>query len=78
MTKENRPEQKTMENSDKQARNAFASLDVNQHKVLSGPVLLVDDMVDSRWTFTVAAYKLRQCGSGEVWPLALAYAGGTQ
>ena len=78
VTNENRPEQKTMENSDKQARNAFASLDVNQHKVLSGPVLLVDDMVDSRWTFTVATYKLRQCGSGEVWPLALAYAGGTQ
>ncbi len=78
VTKENRPEQKTMENSDKQARNAFASLGVNRHKVLSGPVLLVDDMVDSRWTFTVAAYKLRQFGSGEVWPLALAYAGGTQ
>ena len=77
VTKENRPEQKTMENSDKQARNAFASLDVNRHKVLSGPVLLVDDMVDSRWTFTVAAYKLRQSGSGEVFPLALAYAGGT-
>ncbi len=72
--KENRPEQKKMENSDKQARNAFASLDVTQHKVLSGPVLLVDDMVGSRWTFTVAAYKLRQSGSGEVFPLALSYA----
>ncbi len=78
VTKENRPEQKTMENSDKQARNAFASLDVNRHKVLSSPVLLVDDMVDSRWTFTVATYKLRKSGSGEVFPLALAYAGGTQ
>ena len=77
VTNENRPEQKTMENSDKQARNAFAALDVNQHKVLSSPVLLVDDMVDSRWTFTVAAYKLRQSGSGEVFPLALSYAGGT-
>ncbi len=35
-------------------------------------VLLVDDMVDSRWTFTVCGYKLRKCGSGKVFPFALA------
>ena len=75
--KENRPEQKTMENSYKQARNVFYSLDVTQDEVLSNSVLLVDDIVYSRWTFTVAAYKLRQSGSGEVFPLALSYAGGT-
>ena len=40
-----------------------------------GPALLVDDMVDSRWTLTVAAWLLRSNGSGEVWPLALALAG---
>ena len=39
------------------------------------PVLLVDDMVDSRWTFTVAAWLLRTNGSGEVWPVALSQAG---
>ena len=33
---------------------------------------LVDDMVDSRWTLTVAAWLLRSHGSGEVWPFALA------
>lgn len=38
-------------------------------------VLLVDDMVDSRWTMTVAAWLLRTHGSGEVWPLALAQTG---
>jgi ATP-dependent DNA helicase RecQ len=32
-------------------------------------------MVDSRWTLTVAAWLLRSHGSGEVWPLALAFAG---
>ena len=40
---------------------------------LSGaPVLLVDDVIISRWTVTVAARMLRRAGSGEVLPLALA------
>ncbi len=38
------------------------------------PVLLVDDMVDSGWTMTVAAVLLRQHGSGPVYPFALAKA----
>ena len=76
--KETRPEQKTMENSDKQARNVIGSLAVDRRQVLQGPVLLVDDMVDSRWTFTVVAWELRRRGSGEVWPLALADAGATR
>ncbi|ABM17660.1 RecQ family ATP-dependent DNA helicase [Marinobacter nauticus] len=38
----------------------------------SGPVLLVDDVVDSGWTMTVLAALLRQQGSGEVYPVALA------
>ena len=40
-----------------------------------GPVLLVDDMIDSRWTMTIAAWLLRSHGSGEVFPLALAFTG---
>ena len=71
-----RPEQKTMENSDRQARNVVRSLAVAEDAILTGPVLLVDDVVDSRWTFTVAAWELRRRGSGPVWPLALANAGG--
>ena len=71
-----RPQQKTMENSDRQARNVVGSLAVMQDALLPGPVLLVDDVVDSRWTFTVAAWELRRRGSGPVWPLALATAGG--
>lgn len=39
------------------------------------PVLLVDDLIDSRWTMTVSALALRQAGVGAVLPLALAQAG---
>jgi hypothetical protein len=48
-----RPEQKTMVNSTQQARNLDGALAVRQ-TVPPGLVLLVDDMVDSRWTLTVA------------------------
>ena len=72
---EDRPEQKTMANSVKQARNVDGSLELAKEPP-SEPVLLVDDMVDSGWTLTVAAWLLRSQGSGEVWPLVLAQAGG--
>jgi ATP-dependent DNA helicase RecQ len=39
---------------------------------LSGPVLLVDDLVDSGWTMTLAARLLRLAGAPSVLPLALA------
>lgn len=67
-------EQKTMANSSQQARNLDGSLVVPK-SIPTGPCLLVDDMVDSRWTFTVAAWLLREHGSGPVFPLALAQAG---
>jgi ATP-dependent DNA helicase RecQ len=38
------------------------------------PVLLVDDMVDSGWTLTLAAVLLQHHGSGPVYPFALAKA----
>ncbi|MBO9553182.1 RecQ family ATP-dependent DNA helicase [Cellulomonas sp.] len=40
-----------------------------------GPVLLVDDLVDSRWTVTVAARELRLAGASEVLPFVLALRG---
>ena len=56
-----------MANSTQQARNIDGSLRVIARGPLpAGPVLLVDDMVDSRWTLTVAAWLLRSHGSGEV------------
>lgn len=72
---DNRPEQKAMANSIQQARNIDGSLAVGAEAIPGGPVLLVDDMVDSRWTLTVAAWLLRQHGAGPVWPLALGQTG---
>jgi len=74
---EDRAEQKTMANSTQQARNVDGSLAISSESIPQGPVLLVDDIVDSRWTMTVAAWLLRSAGSGKVWPLALALSGGT-
>ncbi|MFB9237259.1 RecQ family ATP-dependent DNA helicase [Plantactinospora siamensis] len=42
---------------------------------LDGPVLLVDDLVDSGWTMAMAGRLLRQSGAPDVLPLALAVAG---
>jgi ATP-dependent DNA helicase RecQ len=48
---------------------------VNARTVPTGPVLLLDDIVDSGWTLTIAAYLLRSAGSGKVFPMALSRAG---
>jgi ATP-dependent DNA helicase RecQ len=69
-----RPPQKTMQNSTQQARNLDGSFELTG-ALLAGPVLLVDDMVDSGWTMTVAAWLLRSNGSGKVYPVALALTG---
>ena len=72
---EDRDEQKTMQNSTQQARNVDGAFTLSLELLPAGPVLLVDDMVDSRWTLTVATWLLRCSGCAEVWPLALAYTG---
>ena len=72
---DNRPEQKTMANSTQQARNVDGALVLNGQSIPHEPVFLVDDMVDSRWTLTVAAWLLRTSGSGDVHPLALSQTG---
>ncbi|MCW5758132.1 MAG: RecQ family ATP-dependent DNA helicase [Phycisphaeraceae bacterium] len=68
---QDRPEQKTMRNSFQQARNVDGAMEVCG-RILSGPVLLIDDVVDSRWTLTVAGWLLRSNGAGPVFPLVLA------
>lgn len=72
---EARPERKTMENPIRQARNVDGALAVRAGSIPRGPALLIDDIVDSRWTMTVAAWLLRSHGAGETYPLALAAAG---
>ncbi|WP_336640773.1 RecQ family ATP-dependent DNA helicase [Microbacterium sp. USHLN272] len=44
-------------------------------EIPDGPVLLVDDLADSRWTLTVAARTLRRAGASEVLPFVLALRG---
>jgi ATP-dependent DNA helicase RecQ len=64
-------EQKLQENSFHQCSNldgAFEIVDAPDN----GPVLVVDDLVDSGWTFTILAMLLRQAGSGAVLPFAMA------
>jgi ATP-dependent DNA helicase RecQ len=43
---------------------------------LAGPVLLVDDLIDTGWTLTVAAMRLRAAGAVGVLPLVLAATAG--
>ena len=71
----NPPEQKQMENSLFQSKNVLSSLRLTG-TICSEPVLLVDDIVDSRWTLTMAGYLLLNNGSGPVYPFTLAQASG--
>lgn len=66
--------QKDMQNSAMQSANAYAKLGVIEDAVRPGPVLLVDDVVDSGWTLAVAGWLLRSHGCGPVHPFALAVA----
>lgn len=67
--------QKELNTSFLQHQNADQSFEVEEPSVEDN-VLLVDDMVDSRWTFTVCGYKLRKQSGGKVFPFALANSAG--
>lgn len=63
-------------NSAHQVANVWGNLGIDEAAlpagaVFDGPVLLVDDECDSRWTLTVANHLLRAAGSGPVLPLVL-------
>jgi ATP-dependent DNA helicase RecQ len=63
-------QQKFMENSQFRCRNLDGVFEI-VHVERGAPVLLVDDAVDSRWTFTVISALLRGEGSGPVYPFAV-------
>ncbi len=65
--------QKEMENSAQQHANIADTFAIHG-AVPPDPVILIDDIVDSRWTLTVLAALLRQNGGGPVYPLVLARA----
>lgn len=62
--------QKQMENTDFRCKNLDGSFSI-QNIRQGEPVLLIDDAVDSGWTFTVTAALLIREGSGSVFPLAV-------
>ena len=71
---ETRP-QKAMQNSAQQVANIVDAFDIDPEAVVrDAPVLLVDDIVDSGWSLTVCGVKLREAGSGHVFPVTLATA----
>jgi ATP-dependent DNA helicase RecQ len=58
-------QQKEMENSYQQVKNLDGVFNITD-QCMDGECLLIDDMVDSGWTFTVAAALLRQAGCAAV------------
>lgn len=54
--------------------DAFEVPEALRAQLGTGPVLLVDDLADSRWTLTVAGRALRQAGAPAVLPFTLAIA----
>jgi len=61
-----------MQNSAQQLLNVVDAVAVRRDRIDPGPVLLVDDIVDSRWTLAACGARLRRAGSGIVYPFALA------
>jgi ATP-dependent DNA helicase RecQ len=69
-TRETAPQQ-LQENSFHQSHNLDGVFAI-AGQVPDGPVLLVDDLIDSGWTMTIISALLRRAGSGPVFPFALA------
>lgn len=63
--------QKLMENSSRQLRNILGAYEI-RGEVPTGPVILVDDVSDSRWTMTVIADVLAAAGTRSIYPFAIA------
>lgn len=66
-----RPAQKEMENSYRRSENLDGAFTLDATQVYNDAVLLLDDAVDSRWTFTVVSALLKRSGAGPVYPVAL-------
>lgn len=68
--------QKTLHSSALQVKNIRDTIEVAKPGLIKGKtVLLVDDMVDSGWTFAVIASELARAGAKVVYPFALVKTG---
>jgi len=70
-----RPPQVEMQNSPHQSANVAGAFTLGEPP-MPGPVLLIDDLVDSGWTLTETGRLLSRSGSGPVYPLVLAISTG--
>lgn len=67
--------QKECNTSFYQCKNASETFKLNDNlidKIQSRNIIIIDDMVDSKWTFTVCGMLLKQAGANSVTPFALA------
>jgi ATP-dependent DNA helicase RecQ len=71
----NNDHQEEMHNSFQQASNVLDAFTISA--IRPGPVLLVDDFIDTNWTMSVVGNLLLQQGSDEVIPFSLGYRGTT-
>ena len=60
-----------MENSNFRCKNLDGMFDISTN-IPKEPILLVDDIYDSGWTFSVISALLKKSGSGKVYPFAVA------
>ena len=63
-----------MQNSTRQLQNVWDAIDIDSSKLLEGPCLLFDDIVDSGWTLGAISIKLKRAGVAQVVPFTLATA----
>lgn len=68
-------EQKKQENSAKREENIRNTIKIDDTNIKGKRILLVDDMVDSRWSFTVIGEGLLKNGASAVYPFALVKTG---
>lgn len=66
----NNEPQKSQHNAFHQQMNVLTAFKIVESK--AEPVLLIDDIVDSRWTLTIVAKLLKEAGTTAVYPCALA------
>ncbi len=68
----NKMQQKTRKNGYLQVQNLDGVFEIDYRLLKSGACLLIDDMIDSKWTVTIIGYLLLQNSVKAVYPYALA------
>lgn len=70
--KEDTKQQKLMENTSYQCQNAIKSFAIKENVEIPENIILIDDIVDSKWTLTICGDILTNNGAICVFPFALA------